>query len=186
MSLMFSYFGIFTYPLEAVHQYGGDESQHGGLWRGVYDHKNVASAVMAIFAMIGIFVWRTGYRMLGLAIATMAMVFLLNSGSKTSVALLPVAIFYAIFIGKLTSPILRFVSSLLPLGILFTITVGSAVIDPNKWNITNNCARHHFHWPVGSVGNMQWKELANIQLLVLGSKIFGEHLPSRMQINQLS
>ncbi len=130
LALAFSYYGILVYPLEAVHQYGGDEGQHGGLWRGIYDHKNVASAVMAVFVMIGIFVWRIGHRWLGIAVTILAFTFLINSGSKTSGALLPVALIYSAFIAKFRAPGFRFALSLLPLGILFTITVGSAVVDP--------------------------------------------------------
>ncbi len=130
LSLAFSYFGILVYPFEAIHQFGGDESQHGGLWRGIYDHKNVASAVMAVFVMIGIFVWRTGHQWLGMTVTILALIFLMNSGSKTSVALLPVALIYTAFIAKFRAQGFRFVLSLIPLGILFTITVGSAVVDP--------------------------------------------------------
>jgi len=97
LTLAFSYFALLVYPEDAIHQAGGDEDQHAGLWRGVYDHKNVASAVMAVFAMIGIFAWREKHRLLGAAVTALAMLFLLNSGSKTSLALLPVAMFYTAF-----------------------------------------------------------------------------------------
>ena len=130
LTLAFSYFALLVYPQEAIHQAGGDEGQHAGLWRGVYDHKNVASAVMAVFTMVGIFAWREKHRLLGAAVTALAMLFLLNSGSKTSLALLPVAMFYTAFLAQIRSPISRFIFALAPLGILFTITVGSAVLQP--------------------------------------------------------
>ncbi len=128
ISLAFSYFALIAFPLDAIHQPGGDESQHAGLWRGVYDHKNVASAVMAVFVMIGIFTWREGKKALGLAITVLALLFLFNAGSKTAGTLLPVSLVYAAFVSRMNTPLLRFVTSLVPLGILFTITVGSAVV----------------------------------------------------------
>lgn len=128
LALTFSYVAIFAFPLSGIHPSGGVEGQHAGLWRGIYDHKNVASAVMAVFVIIGIFTWREGYRVLGFAVTVLALVFLLNAGSKTSGALLPVAMLYAAFVSRLKTPHLRFIISLVPLGILFTITVGSAVI----------------------------------------------------------
>lgn len=128
LALTFSYVAIFAFPLSGIHPSGGVEGQHAGLWRGIYDHKNVASAVMAVFVIIGIFTWREGYRVLGFAVTVLALVFLLNAGSKTSGALLPVAMLYAAFVSRLKTPYLRFIISLVPLGILFTITVGSAVI----------------------------------------------------------
>ncbi len=129
LALLFSYLGIFYYPAQAIHPYGGSEAQHGGLWRGVYDHKNIASAVMAVFVMIGIFTWQSGQRWIGITITVLAIIFLLNSGSKTSGALLPVAMVYSVFVSKFKAPVFRFVVCLLPLAILFTITVGSAVFD---------------------------------------------------------
>lgn len=130
LALAYSYVGLLVYPEEAIHQAGGDEGQHAGLWRGVYDHKNVASAVMAVFIMIGIFTWRENKRLLGGTVVVLATVFLLSSGSKTSVALLPVAMGYTIFLAHIRSPISKFIFALIPLGVLFTITVGSAVLPP--------------------------------------------------------
>jgi O-antigen ligase len=128
LSLAFSYFAIFVFPASGVHPYGGVESQHGGLWRGIYDHKNIAGAVMAVFAMIGVFTWREGYRLLGIIVTILALVFLFNAESKTSGILLPVAMLNAAFVARLKTPLLRFVITLVPLVILFTITVGSAVM----------------------------------------------------------
>ncbi len=130
ISLLFSYFALYAYPLEAIHQAGGDEGQHAGLWRGVYDHKNIASAVMSVFLIIGIFVYRENQRLIGAAIVILAGVFLMQSGSKTSMALLPVALGMTFILSRIHSPVTRFVITLLPLAILFTITVGAAVFEP--------------------------------------------------------
>ncbi len=127
VALAFSYFALAVYPLEAMHQPGGSEPQHAGLWRGVYDHKNVASAVVSVFALIGYFAWQQKHRLLGISVAALSLIFLLNSGSKTSLALLPVALIYPKIISSTKYPAARFILALLPLSILFTITVGSAV-----------------------------------------------------------
>ncbi len=78
--------------------------------------------------MIGIFTWREGYRLLGFLVVALALIFLLNAGSKASGTLLPVAMLYAAFVTRLKTPLLRFITTLVPLAILFTITVGSAVL----------------------------------------------------------
>ncbi len=129
ISLLFSYFAILAYPLEAIHHYVGAEGEHGGLWRGIYDHKNVAGAVMAMFAIFGIFVLREGYRPLGFSIVILALLFLFNAGSKTSGLLLPFAVLYAAIVSSFKSPAMRFGASLIPLTLLLTMTVGSAAFD---------------------------------------------------------
>ena len=129
LTLAFFYFVVLVYPEDAIHQAGEIESEHAGLWRGLY-HKNTASSVMAVFVMIGIFTWREKHRLLGATVTILALLFLLKSGSKTALALLPVTILFIAFLNQFRLPIFRFIFALAPLGILFTITVGSAIFRP--------------------------------------------------------
>ena len=129
VALAYSGFALIAYPAEAIHQPGGFEAQHAGLWRGVYDHKNVAGAVWAVFAMIGIFVWREKHALLGFLVTALSLWFLLNTGSRTSLIVLPVSMLYAAFVSRIRTPLLRFSLTLIPLAMLFSITVGSAAFD---------------------------------------------------------
>ncbi|WP_136658552.1 O-antigen ligase [Nitratireductor sp. XY-223] len=91
--LAVSYLGVLLAPELGVHEAGGDESQHAGLWRGHFTHKNIAGPVMSVFAMFGIYLWRSGYRFLGPAITLLAVFFVIQTGSKTTNGLLPVSVF---------------------------------------------------------------------------------------------
>lgn len=87
-----SYFGVFVLPDLAVHGGGGYEPQHAGLWRGHFSHKNIAAPVMSVFAMFGIYLWRSKLRIAGALIAILAFIFVFQTGSKTTIGLLPIAI----------------------------------------------------------------------------------------------
>ncbi|HEX2018978.1 MAG TPA: O-antigen ligase [Aurantimonas sp.] len=84
-----SYFGIIAMPGFAIHDGGGTEPQHAGLWRGIYSHKNVAGAVMGALFFCGLYLLRAGQRWTGLLIAGLSVLFVLKTGSKTATALLP-------------------------------------------------------------------------------------------------
>ena len=82
--LTMCYFGVFAMPEAARHTAEIFEPANEGLWRGVYQHKNIAGPVMAAFVFAGVYLLRIGRRKLGLALTIMALFFLLQSGSKTS------------------------------------------------------------------------------------------------------
>ncbi|WP_062017723.1 O-antigen ligase [Aureimonas sp. AU4] len=84
-----SYAGIVLLPSAAIHQAGELESIHAGLWRGIYSHKNVAGPVMACLCYAGFYLFRCGWRGIGGAIALLSAFFVLETGSKTTLALLP-------------------------------------------------------------------------------------------------
>lgn len=98
--LVVSYIGIFLLPGSAIHGAGGAEAQHDGLWRGVFSHKNVAGPVMAAFLFFGIYLMRAGDRWKGFAILAMSAIFILQTGSKTTNGMIPLAI-GAVFVGRL-------------------------------------------------------------------------------------
>jgi O-antigen ligase len=78
------YFGVFAMPEAARHTAEVFEPANEGLWRGIYQHKNIAGPVMAAFVFAGVYLLRSGRRQLGLAVIVLAIFFLLQSGSKTS------------------------------------------------------------------------------------------------------
>ncbi len=90
--LVLVYAAILLAPQLAIHGSEGVEGGHAGDWRGHLTHKNFAAPVFSILTMFGIYAWRMGLRLRGLAIICLGAVFVLNSGSKTTMGFLPVAI----------------------------------------------------------------------------------------------
>jgi O-antigen ligase len=65
------------------------EPEHAGNWRGLYDHKNGAGSIMAIFVFLGLFCRRVGYPVLGTTLALASAVFLAFTFAKSSTMLMP-------------------------------------------------------------------------------------------------
>ena len=84
------YAGVILWPIRAIHQAYEVEAEHAGMWRGLYSHKNITGPVMAALVFGGLYLMRSGARLFGLAITGLALFFLIKTGSKTSVALVPV------------------------------------------------------------------------------------------------
>jgi O-antigen ligase len=83
--LILSYGGVLLVPHLAVHQFGDlAEPDLAGKWRGVFPHKNDASAVFSMLVFLGIYIARAGYRDAGVAIAVASTGFVLFSGGKSS------------------------------------------------------------------------------------------------------
>ncbi len=87
-----SFAGLALDPNAAIHQAFEAEAQHAGLWRGLFPHKNLAGPVMVMIAFGGIYLMRRGMTWTGLGVAALAVVFALNAGSRTALALAPVVI----------------------------------------------------------------------------------------------
>ena len=90
--LVLSYAGLLAVPDLAKHTAAYAEPEHAGLWRGVYSHKNIAGPVMACLSFSGVFLFRQGRKLLGAAIFLAALLFVANTGSKTTAGLVPLAI----------------------------------------------------------------------------------------------
>ncbi len=83
-----SYFGVVFLPNLAIHTAAdAAEPDLAGAWRGVFEHKNVASPVFGLIAYCGLFVAGEGRRRLGYGIAGASLFFLLFTHGKTSTAL---------------------------------------------------------------------------------------------------
>jgi O-antigen ligase len=128
--LVLSYVGLIIKPYAAIHQAAGAEAIHAGLWRGIYQHKNIAGPVMASFAFAGILLVRADRKRLGWAIIVAATLFVMNTGSKTSAGLVPLAALMVLLPGifglRLLAP-LFFATTLALFGIF---TIGFVLFEP--------------------------------------------------------
>lgn len=84
-----SYAGVVLWPNAAIHQFFESESQHGGLWRGIYIHKNITGPIMAVIVFAGVYLVRRGRWISGAAIGLLALFFIAQTGSKTSLIVAP-------------------------------------------------------------------------------------------------
>lgn len=131
--LLVSYLGLLAFPDQAMHT-GADinEPEHAGLWRGPFDHKNMAGAMMAIFVIIGLYVARALSPLFGYVIAGLAAVFLLGSFSKTSMLLVPVVLGTS-WLATRTDRLWQRMAILLgPLVLCLIFTVGTVVLPPAR------------------------------------------------------
>ncbi len=124
------YLAVFLFPDQGMHAGGGHEAQHAGLWRGVYDHKNVAGSVMAAFVLIGWFVARNGRPLAGLVLAAAAFVFVLQAGSKTVLIILPAAILCAWVVRWADWAVAKVLILLVPILVLSVATLGAVLHPP--------------------------------------------------------
>ncbi|AAL54369.1 exopolysaccharide production protein exoq [Brucella melitensis bv. 1 str. 16M] len=87
--------------LPSLGTHGADaiEPQNSFLWRGVFSHKNIAGPVMAVFAFAGLYLWRRGWKTSGLLIGLSALGFVSQTGSKTTMALVPFAMLLVVLPG---------------------------------------------------------------------------------------
>ena len=94
--------GIVLVPHRAIHQATDAlEQMLAGDWRGHFGHKNVAAAAMVYAVFFGLYVARRGFFKLGTVLTVCAAIFLLNSGGKTSAAMLPVVLVAAWFFERI-------------------------------------------------------------------------------------
>lgn len=124
---------ILAHPL-AIHGAEGAEGVHAGEWRGHLSHKNFAAPVFSMMAMIGIYGWRSGLRWRGALVVALCVIFVVNSGSKTTLGFLPVAI-GIVLLGRLAGrPGLAVALHVLLVAALACLTVGT-VLSPQLHRI---------------------------------------------------
>ncbi|WP_265516517.1 O-antigen ligase family protein [Nitratireductor luteus] len=128
--LGFSYYGILAMPEVAIHGGDGMEPQHAGLWRGSFAHKNIAAPVMACLSFAGFYLWRRGWRWSGGAMFVLAVIFMSQTGSKTTLGTVPLAIILAALPGAMG---LRFLTPALLVAAIAGLalaTLGIVFIEP--------------------------------------------------------
>jgi O-antigen ligase len=129
--ILVCYAGLVIFPDIAVHSAGDAlEPEHAGAWRGLFDHKNIAGAMMVIFLFIGIFVTQVRSRVLGGAIIVLSAIFLYSTESKTSMALAPLLVGIGFACARIDNIVLRALLALGPLAVMLTATVGSVLFKP--------------------------------------------------------
>ena len=137
--LAVSYFGVFFLPDRAIHQAYEQEYQHAGLWRGVFAHKNTAGPVMASLVFAGIMLWRFGWRRVGIVVAIAAGIFVLNTGSKTSASVVPMAALIVLVPAIAGQRWLASFGTLLTLALFLTFTIG-IMLSPALYDIVQAVA----------------------------------------------
>lgn len=123
------YFGVLAMPRLAVHQAFEIESQHAGLWRGIYSHKNVTGQVMAPLFFVGLYLCRAGKWTSGAFIAVASLVFAYKTGSKTTLALMPAVMLLVLsgrIIGGRVLPVLLVFGAVTVVGLM---TLGTVLSD---------------------------------------------------------
>ncbi|MBW9071799.1 Wzy-type polysaccharide biosynthesis protein UppW [Agrobacterium deltaense] len=126
--LFLCYFGITVLPSRSIHQASDAlEPLLAGDWRGVFRHKNEAASVMAVLIIVGIYLCKRWSFIGGLSVLLLSLVFLVKSGGKTALGLMPIIIATGWFI--LRWPRWRYTVVTLFLAVFALLTVGTTV-DP--------------------------------------------------------
>jgi O-antigen ligase len=124
-----SYAGIVLAPDLAMHtDFDRFEPEHAGSWKGHFDHKNIAGAMMGALACVGIYGIRTGRARIGTALLVGGVAFLYFTKSKTSLGLFPLTVVCCLLAERIPSLALRFILCLGPIAALLQLTLGSAAL----------------------------------------------------------
>ena len=129
--LVLCYLGVIFAPSVSIHQASDfGEKDLAGDWRGVFEHKNSAGAAMVAFVFIGLFVARVRSVILGFAIVTLALIFLLFTHSRTSIAVLPMVLVVSSIMPRLRRPALGIAFAVSVVVALNVFSVGSLYFAP--------------------------------------------------------
>jgi O-antigen ligase len=128
--LVVCYLGILLAPDFSTHlATDAQEPQLAGDWRGMFGHKNVAAAMMAMMVFLGIYVMRSGAVLAGMTIIALASLFMFKAEGKSSLALIVVVLTLTWLTSLVRSFWLRVVILLTPLLILSLFTIGTVMSD---------------------------------------------------------
>jgi O-antigen ligase len=129
--LALSYFGVAFMPRYAVHQARDlGEPALAGDWRGVFDHKNAASAVFVFVGFMGIYVARAGRAVAGVLIAGLSLLFVVFANGKTANMLWLPALTISLFAARRGAAQAWRVAALAPFVALNALGVGSVIFAP--------------------------------------------------------
>lgn len=125
------YVGVILMPSLSIHQATDVlEPELAGDWRGVFGHKNEASAAMVVFVFIGLYVARMRSLGLGAAIVVLALPFLFFTHSKTAMAALPLAWLVSVLVARARRPATGIALALSVVLGLNIVSVGSIYLPP--------------------------------------------------------
>jgi O-antigen ligase len=127
-----SYLAVAFVPSLAIHSAFdvNSDPSHPGLWRGIFPQKNEAGAAMVILVIVGLYVATVASRLLGWGIVILATGFLVASGSKTAILLLPVILAVTGLCQVLTGGFARRLLLLGPVIGFSLISIGSVLAPP--------------------------------------------------------
>ncbi|MGU3664391.1 O-antigen ligase family protein [Methylobacterium sp. A49B] len=130
--LIASYLAVALVPNLAIHSAFdvNSDPSHPGLWRGIFPQKNEAGAAMVILVIVGLYVATAASRVLGWTIVLLAAGFLVASGSKTAIALLPVILAVTGLCQVFTGGFARSLLLLGPVIGFSLISIGSVLVAP--------------------------------------------------------
>ncbi|KGF71206.1 hypothetical protein LL06_01035 [Hoeflea sp. BAL378] len=124
-TLALSYGGLIVFPNLATHGYDAYEPQHSGLWRGHFSHKNIAGPVMCVIAIFGIYLMRSGQRLIGAVIFAAGALFVVQTGSKTTSGLFPIAVLIVLSASVFGRTAAAILINLMALAAAYLFTLGS-------------------------------------------------------------
>ena len=125
------YLGVMLTPQLAIHQATDAAEFHlAGDWRGVFLHKNSASAVMVMLIFIGIYLTRSGAMVVGPLITALSAVFLFFAAGKSAIGLCIITLVMVELVVAVRSFRVRALLCFLPLIGLNLLGIG-AVISPS-------------------------------------------------------
>ncbi|GJE26771.1 O-antigen ligase family protein [Methylobacterium organophilum] len=129
--LVLSYLSVVVAPRYAMHTtLDLKEPDLAGNWRGPFNHKNEAGAIMVLFVFVGLLAWNTGQRLLGGAVAGLAALFLVFTHSKTATALLPLILLQIWLAQRFRGSLWRGLVLLGPVALLGLVSLGSFFFRP--------------------------------------------------------
>lgn len=132
------YFGVIFLPQYAVHQASDlAEPALAGDWRGVFGHKNLASAIFVFTAFIGIYIARTGHAVAGVLVAGLSLLFVVFANGKTANMLWLPTLAVTLFVGAHGAGRLWRSAALAPFVTLNAIGVGSVMLAPLQSLVAN-------------------------------------------------
>jgi O-antigen ligase len=128
--LVSSYLAVALVPNLAIHSAFdvNSDPSHPGLWRGIFPQKNEAGAAMVILVIVGLYIASAASRVLGWSVVLLAAGFLVASGSKTAILLLPVILAITGLCQILTGGIARSLLLLGPVIGFSLISIGSVLV----------------------------------------------------------
>ncbi|SBW16158.1 putative membrane protein [Brucella sp. 10RB9215] len=128
--LTVSYLGVVFLPSLGTHGADVWEPQNSFLWRGLFSHKNVAGPVMAGFSFAGLYLWRRGWRWSGFLIGVSALIFVSQTGSKTTMALVPIAMLMVVVPGLMGLRFITVATMFFIEAAFATFTFGVVLFEP--------------------------------------------------------
>jgi O-antigen ligase len=126
-----SYLGVVALPGLAKHtDFDPFEPEHAGSWKGHFDHKNIAGAMMAVLAAIGVYAIRLGRTRIGAILLVGGVAFLYFTKSKTSLGLFPLVVLCCLAAERTPWLIVRLALCIGPIVAMLALTLGGVLAPP--------------------------------------------------------